>query len=194
MANYRNQGVRQVRPAQRTIEIADLLVWAFRDQQAMAVMDRDAMGPGGFTLSGTDFLMRTLELRTIVDGGGKGADHIHADAIEVWVAVANLEPKTAGLMAMHARSGTEPDWPGDTRLRWVPSRDARGRLAVEYADADRRGGKYTPIRLSPSLETIELWIWCYNEWIRGLSLVANELAGKLGDHEVVVCDRCSWNV
>lgn len=194
MVTYRNQGERQMRPAMRFLEIADLLIWAFRDQQAMAVMAREAMRPGAFPVSGTQALMRTLELGTRVDGGGPGADHIHPDAIEVWVAVANLEPEMAGLMALHARAGSEPEWPGDIRFRWLARRDTRGRTVVDYVDGDARIGKYTPVRLIPTWETVELIVWSYNTWIEGLALVADRLSGRLANHEVVICDRCSWNV
>ena len=194
MATYRNQGIREQRPQMRVMEIKDLLVWAFRDQQAMAVMAREAMGPGSKISSSTQRLMQTLELGTSVDGGGPGADHIHPDAIEAWIAVANLEPETAGLIALHARAGTEPEWPGDIQFRWLPNRDTRGRAVIDYVDGDRRHGKYTPVRLIPAWETVELMVWSYNTWIEGLSQVAAGLTGKLENHQVVICDRCSWNV
>lgn len=194
MAKYRNQGLREVRPQLRVMEIKDLLVWAFREQQAMAVMAREAFGPGAQFASATQVLMRTLELGTMVDGGGPGADHIHADAIEVWVAVANLEPEMAGLLALHARAGSEPEWPGDIHFRWLPRRDARGRAVVDYVDGDPRQGRYTPVRLVPAWETVELMVWSYNTWIEGLRLVAARLSGRLENHQIVICDRCSWNV
>ncbi|PJK29942.1 hypothetical protein [Minwuia thermotolerans] len=197
MMQYRNQGAAPASaPMKREMDVEDLLVWAFREQQVQAVLGRTAAarmaGPAMYARDSTVVLAKIAELGCWVDGGGAPSDRIHGDAVEVWSAVAHLPAAQAGAVAHYAQAGAAPEWPGDIELRWIPRRDTRGRVAYEFSDSQRRDGKYTPVRLYPNWESVELMMQAWNDWVDGLSLVCKLLEGRLEDHAALPSGRSKW--
>ncbi|MEQ8803170.1 MAG: hypothetical protein RLP45_14125 [Haliea sp.] len=197
MMQYRNQGTARVAPMKREMDVEDLLVWAFREQQVQTVLGRSAAaraaGPAMFrALDSAASIARIAELGVRVDSFGPPSDNLHGDAVEVWSAVAHLPEAQAGAVAHYAQAGAAPEWPGDIQLRWIPRRDTRGRIDYEFSDSQRRDGKYTPVRLYPNWESVELMIAAWNDWVDGMAQIYRLLEGRLEDHAARPSGRSKW--
>lgn len=197
MMRYRNQGAGAAAARKREMDVEDLLVWAFREQQVQAVLGRSAAaraaGPAMYgSVDSAANIARIAELGVKVDSFGAPSDRIHGDAVEIWSAVAHLPEAQAGAVAHYAQAGATPEWPGAIDLRWIPRRDTRGRIDHDYADSQRRMGKYTPVRLYPNWESVELMIAAWNDWVDGLALVCKLLDGRLEDHVALPSGRQNW--
>lgn len=105
----------------RVDTIERLLIWAYRDQR---VERGDIGGPAMLGVSGTGKVIEYLQLGCRVDGSGAGArfvgagDDAASDAILIDRLVARH--RRAGLVRLHARAGSRPDWRPAARWRFVP--------------------------------------------------------------------------
>jgi len=127
-------------------DIEALLEWAYREQHIEAAVRQlmPTLG-GGSTVSG---LLQVLELGTRIDSSSAGERfagvRCHEDAAVIYDAVQQLAraglTETAGLLTLHARVGTRPDWcPGEIAEQ-VPVLDKRGNHKKLYRDQAKQRG------------------------------------------------------
>jgi hypothetical protein len=89
----------------RTIDIEQLLIWAYRDEAVNA--PRPSPGPARLRAAR---IYDIGALGTRVDGGGLHAVSLPDDALTVEAAVNRLPVEERMLVVQHATAGTRPDW------------------------------------------------------------------------------------
>lgn len=97
----------------KDIDIEKLLIWTYQDQAAMQVVSRSvgyAFGGGGDSFGAVERYGRLGCFPDCAGAAAVGNDELHPDAERVYETVAHLPVQTAGLVVLHARAGTRPDW------------------------------------------------------------------------------------
>ena len=153
----------------RSIDVEQLLVWAYCDQ----------LVGGAFTAPGMS------EEAPKRGGIGRfysapGSD----DAMSIEAAVNRLDPYRAGLVRLHARTGTRPEWYPSPRFRIEPMRHANGAPIVRYWDSDYRQPKLCEIVARDRPDTVALARDAYGHWHAALNFVrgALMLGGQLREY------------
>ncbi|SFV33213.1 hypothetical protein SAMN05216456_1922 [Devosia crocina] len=126
----------------QTIDVEELVVWAFRDQKIEAVAR--GMMPSMPTWSSDSSMAEVLALGTRVDTSSAGsrfvAIHCKEDAAVVFDAVMRLPAEAKMLVVKHARSATRPEWHEEGPGEWVQPLDKKGRPKKLWRDpATQRG-------------------------------------------------------
>jgi hypothetical protein len=129
---------------QRDIEW--LVNWAFQKQRVEDAMR--SLVPSAPTIS-PSAMLQLLELGVRVDtssaGEKWGSAQCHDDAVVIYDMVRRLPREAAGLVVLHGRIGTRPDWcPGGIGCE-VPMLDKRGRPRRIWRDPARRKGDLGPM-------------------------------------------------
>lgn len=128
-------------------DIEWLLDWGLRRQMATASMPIDVISSGGGL---PDWLVLGTRIDKSMKGGaigGVGGPIVHEDAQIIADALGQLCRNPAsrlagGLVATHARAGTQPDWGRDGCGRWVLQRrnNGQGKAIRRYDDPKRQRG------------------------------------------------------
>ncbi|WEK04549.1 MAG: hypothetical protein P0Y65_20630 [Candidatus Devosia phytovorans] len=131
----------------KTIDVEDLLVWAFRDQKIENVAN--GMRPKAPRGSSASSLGELLTLGTRVDTSSAGANFLgsarcHEDAAVIYDAVMSLPPEAWFVVIKHARTGTRPDWYPEGPGRWVTPLDRSGKPKRLWRDPARQRGDLGP--------------------------------------------------
>lgn len=125
------------------IDVEELVVWAFRDQQVEAVARR--LAPSGMLQpSPESSLAQIMALGCRVDTSSAGAMHMaiqcHEDAAVIYDAVMALPPEAWMLVITNARRASRPDWFEDGPGRYIDQVDAQGRQKKLYIDPHAKKG------------------------------------------------------
>lgn len=160
-------------------DVERLLIWTYRDQAAHAVTARVAGGPSGY---GSVFqAMRwRAALGVSVDCSRVAlrADSLPQEAESVHEQVRLLGLDQAGLVIMHARAASRPDWMPGARPRAMPVRRANGKLVIERDQ--RRQPSWCPIRWDPDPSQVAFARRLWTSWWDGLSSLCERLPPVLG--------------
>lgn len=182
--------------ARETIDVEALVEWAYGRQQVDRVLGaiKARMKPGQ-PVSSTSVLVGMLELGCRVDSSGQGGAFaalsdgragVADDAITVHQAVCALPADTFGLVTMHGRRGTRPDWNPEGYGRMVAKRNRRGEMARLWADARNCRGwigcELELVGTPPAL--VDFNRAEYRRWHAGLVSLAAKLKGTLEAHDV----------
>lgn len=180
------------------VDIERLLIWTYQNQVADQVTRRVMRGlaPQGYA-STMGAVVRQGLLGCRIDGGlgvVTCADDLHPDAEAVHDAVLSLPSLACGLVIMHAKAGTRPDWMEGVVQRLRPVRMPSGKPLVEYWDRERRKPAYCHIELYPSDESIRFARGVYLEWWDALDHLSFVVEGRLTERRAVgpECPREPW--
>jgi len=141
-----------------TIDVEELVIWAFRDQKVEAVARN--MMPSLPTWSSDSSLAQVLALGTKVDTTSAGsrfvALHCREDAAVIFDAVMALPSEARMLVVKHARSGTRPEWHEEGPGEWVQPVDKRGNPKKLWRDPSTQRGflGYAPKELVGTHPTV----------------------------------------
>lgn len=167
--------------AKRTIDIEELLNWAYQRQKVEGANRGPILG------FADDSVLRVARRAMTGSGGSGGPSIVHDDALLVADAVERLAPIPRGLVMAHARAGTRPDDTLGMRTRIVPRRrkpDGRAETEVLYDRNRHRIGEWTPIATVDDAESIEWHRNIWRLWWCALEDLRHQLArpGLLEDH------------
>jgi len=174
----------------RAMDIEAALVWAFRRQCVEAYMAalRDASGVGGAG-GQWDAISRAAALGCVVSGGGAvdlaaRAEYLACDpdAVLIWETLNTpngLDDRTRMLLAMHARSGTRPDWCEDQVVEYVVGANGRVLLETQWDPVAGRLVSRPRVRKTPTDAEVEAMRRDWSTWRRGLVMMQAALAGAL---------------
>lgn len=161
-----------------SIGIEALLWWVYQDQAADAVSRAAGAGvwpsSGGNNFSAVERYGVPIDCPTAVY-----SPPLHPDAEEVHAAVRRLKGAMIGLVIMHAKAGTRPDWmPGA-----VPTPEAilraNGKPIMEYWDREKKRPAYCLIRYVPEKSHIDFMRAQWVSWWDALDSLAVALRERL---------------
>jgi len=144
----------------RSIDVEQLLVWAYGDQLVAGAFTLADMHEGATRRGGLN---------------GRYFASPSDDALTIEAVVARLEPYRASLVRLHARTGTRPEWHPSPRFRIEPMRHANGEPIVRYWDAGYRRPKLCEIVARDRPDTVALARDAYGHWHAALNFVRGAL-------------------
>lgn len=159
-----------------------LLIWTYQDQQVDAIIGR---GGAWGRIVGIDSARRAgdrLALGCEVMGGGYARLTLHPDAEAIHDAVRALPGRMIGLVIVHAKAGTRPDWMEGAVPRVVPIRRENGKVMVERDH--NRNAIWCPFRIVPLPSRIAFQRAVYTLWWDALDAIASSPL-TLEDHKML---------
>jgi hypothetical protein len=170
----------------KTLDIEGLIHWTYQRQKADQVIERgqglhrleaeaDGIEIHGRSADGCARIAEIIALGAKIEGSGMPAGELHPDAEAVHEAVmirrkGALTPLQRGLILVHARAGTRPDWMEGERERYEPVRRPDGSIKVSWSRDGRKDlPSHCEIRLAVSQEEIDLARRVYGEWRAGMA-------------------------
>lgn len=177
-----------------TMDIEALLVWAYQRHQVHSTQGEGWGGPVMRTAA--QAMMVVVELGCRVDGGGvRPLPGLPARAEAVGAAVAALPSRVAGLVALHARLGTQPRWDYEVRAVLRPVRGPGGRTHRKEV----HGGEVVmvcPLAMDWDVDFVTYGRAQYRLWWDALAALADRLgvSGPAAPREPWLMAPCKFEL
>ncbi len=179
----------------KTMDIEDVMVWAFRRECVDAFMAAAKAGLGGAdALSGWSAIARFAALGTVVDGGGAAAAELrrqsfdcHPDAILVYETLhtpKGFDDRVRVALTIHAKAGTRPDWHVEQVEEPEIGANGRPRLTTRLHPVTGRPVSVPLVRRIPPDSVVEAARQDWRDWRFGLDMMAAALRGALSSIDV----------
>lgn len=174
-----------------TVTIERLLVWCYQDQQADTMANRGIWMPAGGKDSSVAVMDR-LSVGCAVDCSGSvmyDAGHLHPDADLAHAVVRTLPGRQIGLVIMHAKGGTRPDWMPGAQPRPIMVKRHNGKPVMVYADKERRNPAWCLLDYDPTPAHLAFMRGVWTVWWDALAILVTRLEGRLTRPVTMIKDQ-----